>query len=124
MKKWNKQVTRYKHISSFLHLYHYINNSGQKLDDIYIVYIILLSLLQSGIWDVVKQNLLNKGTVLNLDITTAKLLSVHDHMEREHNIKETKKKQKAEQLALFAKSLSRGGTSSDFSRKKIKEEQV
>jgi len=43
-----------------------------------------------------KQNLLNKGTALNLDIVTTELLSIHDHMERECNIKETEKKQKAE----------------------------
>jgi len=45
---------------------------------------------------VVKQNLLDKGTALNLDIVTTELLSVHDHMEREHNIEETEEKQKAE----------------------------
>jgi len=39
-------------------------------------------------------------------------------MERVCNIKETKKKQKAEQLTLFAKSLSSDKTSSDFSGKK------
>ena len=57
---------------------------------------ILLSLLQSGVWDVVKQNLLDKDTILNLNIITAKLLSVHNYIKREYNIKETKKKQKAE----------------------------
>ena len=30
----------------------------------------------------VKQNLLNKDIVLNLDIITTKLLSVYNHMER------------------------------------------
>ena len=40
----------------------------------------------------VKQNLLDKGTTLNLDIITAKLLSIHDYIEREHNIEETEKK--------------------------------
>ena len=65
-----------------------------------------------------KQNLLDKGTALNLDIVTTELLSVHDYMEREHNIEETKKKQKAEQLALFAKSFSSGEMSGGFSGKK------
>jgi len=41
---------------------------------------------------VVKQNLLDKDTTLNLDIITAELLSVHDCIEREHNIEETEKK--------------------------------
>jgi len=67
---------------------------------------------------VVKQNLLNKDTVLNLDIVTAELLSVHNHMERKHNIEEIEKKQKAEQLALFTKSFSSSRTSSSFFGKK------
>jgi len=65
-----------------------------------------------------KQNLLDKGTALNLDIVTAEHLSVHDHIERKHNIEETEKKQKAEQLVLFVKSPSSGETSGGFSRKK------
>ena len=85
-----------KHIGFFLHLCHHINDSGQKLDNIYIVHVILLSLPQSGVWNVVKQNLLDKDTILNLNIVTAELLSVHNHIEREHNIEETEKKQKAE----------------------------
>ena len=95
-----------------------MNNSGQKLDDIHIVHAILLSLLQSGVCDVMKQNLLNKGTALNLDIVTAKLLSVHHCIERVCNIEETEKKQKAEQLALFAKFPSSSGISGGFSGKK------
>ena len=38
---------------------------------------ILLSLPWSRVWDVMKQNLLDKGTALNLDIVTAKLLYVY-----------------------------------------------
>jgi len=53
-----------------------------------------------------------------LDIVPAKLLSVHNYIKREHNIKETEKKQKAEQLALFEKPPSGNGTSSSFFRKK------
>ena len=68
----------------------------------------------------VKQNLLDKGTALNLDIVTTELLSIDDCMERKHNIEETEK-QKAEQLVLFAKSPSSGGMSGGFSgRKKSK----
>jgi len=61
---------------------------------------------------------LDKSTALNLDIVTAELLSVHDHMERKYNIKEIEKKHKAEQLALFAKFSSSGRTSGSFSRKR------
>jgi len=61
---------------------------------------------------------LNKDTALNLNIVTAELLSVHDHMKREHNIKEIEKKHKAKQLALFAKFSSSSGTSGGFSRKR------
>ena len=43
-----------------------------------------------------KQNSLNKGTILNLDIVTAELLSIYDCMERKCNIEEIEKKQKAE----------------------------
>jgi len=72
---------------------------------------------------VVKQNLLDKGTILNLNITTTDLLSVHDHIERKCNIKETEKKEKAKQLVLFAKSPSNGGTSGGFfERKKLKKD--
>jgi len=85
MKKWNEQVIMSKYIGSFFHFHYYINNSKQKLDDIYIIHTILLSLPQFGIWDVVKQNLLDKDTILNLDIDTTELLSVYDHMKREHN---------------------------------------
>ena len=66
----------------------------------------------------VKQNLLDKDIALNLNIVTAELLSVYDCIEREHNIEETEKKQKAEQLALFAKPSSSSETSGGFSRKK------
>jgi len=118
MKKWNKQITISKYIGFFLYLHHHINNSGQKLDDIHIVHAILLSLLQSRVCDVMKQNLLNKDTGINLDIVTAKLLSVHHCIERECNIEETKKKQKTEQLALFAKSPSSSKISGSFSGKK------
>jgi len=88
------------------------------LDVIYIVYTILLSLLYSGVWDVVKQNLLDKDTILNLNIVITELSSVHDHIKKECNIKETEEKQKTEQLALFAKSFSGSGTDGGFSRKK------
>ena len=53
-----------------------------------------------------KQNLLDKSTALNLNIVTAKLLSVYNCIKREHNIEETEKKQKAKQLVLFVKSFS------------------
>ena len=75
-----------------LHFCHHINNSGQKLDNIHIVHAILLSLLQYRVYDVMKQNLLNKGTRFNLDIVTAKLLSVHHCIESVCNIEETEKR--------------------------------
>jgi len=53
-----------------------------------------------------------------LAIITTELLSVHDYIKREYNIEETKKKQKAEQLTLFTKSLSSSRTSRGFSGKK------
>jgi len=67
---------------------------------------------------VVKQNLLDKGTALNLNIVTTELLSVHDHIKREHNIEETEKKQKVKQSVLFAKSPSSDRMSGGFFGKK------
>jgi len=94
------------HIGSFLQLHHRITESGQKLEDIHIVHAILLSLPRSSIWDVVKQNLLDKGSGLTLNAITAKLLSVSNRIERECQLDESEKKQKTDQLALLAKSSS------------------
>ena len=80
------------HIGSFLHLCCYITESGQKLEDIHIVHAILLSLPHSGIWDIVKQNLLYKGSGLTLNAVIAKLLSVSDCIEREHQLDKSEKK--------------------------------
>ena len=71
------------HIRFFLHLCHHIIKSGQKLDDVHVVYAILLSLLCSNIWDIVKQNLLDKESELTLNTVTAELLSVHNCTGRE-----------------------------------------
>ena len=65
-----------------------------------------------------KQNLWNKGTVLNLDIVITELLSVYDCIESMCNIEETEKKQKAKQLALLTKFPSSSGVSGSFSGKK------
>ena len=96
MKKWDEQTTMSDHIGSFLHLRRRINDSGQTLDDIHVIHAILLSLPRSGLWDIVKQNLLDKGTALTLDIVTTELLSVHDHTERERILDE--KEGKTERL--------------------------
>jgi len=103
-KKWDEQTMMSDHIGSFLHLRRRINDSGQTLDNIHIIHAILLSLPHSSIWDIVKQNLLDKGTTLSLNIVTAELLSVHDRMERERILDETEKRQKSDQMALVAKS--------------------
>ena len=102
-KKWDKQTTMFDHIGSFLHLQRRINDSGQTLDDIHVIHAILLSLPRSGLWDIVKQNLLDKGTALTLDIVTAELLSVHNRTERKCILDETEKRQKSDQMALIAK---------------------
>ena len=52
----------------------------------------------SDIWDVVKQNLLDKGSGLTLNAVTAELLSVSNCIERERQLDESEKKQKADQL--------------------------
>lgn len=91
-KKWDEWITMSDHIGSFLYLCHRITESGQKLDDIHIVHTILLSLPCSAIWNVVQKNLLDHGGNLTLDITTAELMSAHDHIKRDCHIEETEKK--------------------------------
>lgn len=66
------------HIGSFLHLYHCIAESSQKLDKVYVVHVILLSLPCFGTWDVVKQDLLDKNSNLTLYIVTTELLMDYD----------------------------------------------
>jgi len=73
---YNKCTIISDHIGYFLNLCHHIIEAGKKLDDIYVVYAILLSLPRSSIWDVIKQNLLDKGKALTLDMVSAKLISV------------------------------------------------
>jgi len=84
------------HIGSFLQLRCCITESGQKLEDIHIVHAILLSHPRSGIWDVVKQNLLDKGSRLTLNAVIAELLSVSDCIKRECQLGESEKKQKTD----------------------------
>ena len=72
-----------EHIGSLLQLCHHITESGENLEDIHIIYAILLSLPCSNIWDVVKQNLLDKGNRLTLNTVTVELLSVFDCIKRE-----------------------------------------
>jgi len=68
------------HIGFFLNLKYCITEAGHKLDNILVVHTILHSLLYSNI---VKQNLLDKGKVLILDLLSTKFISIHDHTE--HN---------------------------------------
>jgi len=95
-KKWDKHTNMSDHIGSFLHLCRCITESGQKLEDIHTVHAILLSLSHSDIWNVVKQNLLDKGSGLTLNGVTAELLPVSDCIEREHQLDESEKKQKTD----------------------------
>jgi len=95
-KKWNEHTTMSDHIGSFLQLRCRITESGQKLEDIHIVHAILLSHSRSGIWDVVKQNLLDKGSRLTLNAVIAELLSVSDCIKRECQLGESEKKQKTD----------------------------
>ena len=99
------------YIGYFLNLHHHIIEAGEKLDDIYVVYAILLSLPCSSIWNVIKQNLLGKGKALTLDMVSAELIFVHDRNERDQVVEETEKKAKAKQLALFAKATGLSGNS-------------
>jgi len=66
------------HINYFLNLHRRITEAGEKLDDIHVVHAILLSSPHSSIWDVVKQNLLDKEKALTLDMVSVELISVHD----------------------------------------------
>ena len=110
-KKWDKRTIMSDYIGYFLNLHHHIIEAGEKLDDIYVVYAILLSLPCSSIWNVIKQNLLGKGKALTLDMVSAELIFVHDRNERDQVVEETEKKAKAKQLALFAKATGLSGNS-------------
>jgi len=116
-KKWDKRTIMSDHISYFLNLHHHIIEAGEKLDDIHVVHAILLSLPHSSIWDVIKQNLLDKGKALTLDMVSAELISVHDCNEHDQVVEETEKKAKAEQLALFAKTTGSSGNSAKKNKK-------
>ena len=106
LKKWDERTSMSDHIGSFLNLKCRIAEAGHKLDDILIIYAIFHSLPRSNIWDVVKQNLLDKGKGLTLDILTAELISVHDYAEHDRLADEKEKKAKSDQVVLFAKSTS------------------
>ena len=91
------------YIGSFLNLYCHIIKAGQKLENIHLIYAMLLSLPHLTIWDVIKQNLLNKRKTLTLDMITTKLIAITNQTKQDCQAKKTEKKAKAEQLALFAK---------------------
>jgi len=106
LKKWDERTSMSNHIGSFLNLKRRIAEAGHKLDDILIIHAILHSLPRSNIWDIIKQNLLDKGKGLTLDILTAELISVHDYAEHDCLADEKEKKAKSNQMVLFAKSTS------------------
>jgi len=112
------------HIGSFLNLKHCITEAGHKLDNILVVHAILHSLPHSNIWDIVKQNLLDKEKAFTLDFLSAELISVHNHAERDHQANKNEKKSKSNQMLLLAKSTPpqnysgrRGGRPNDRSRR-------
>ena len=116
LRKWDEHTSMSDHIGSFLNLKHHITEASHKLEDILVVYAILHSLPRSNIWDVVKQNLLNKGKGLILDVLTVELISVYNYSEHDRLANEKDKKAKSDQIALFTKPLS----SSNDSRKRGK----
>ena len=127
LKKWDKRTSISDHIGSFLNLKCCITEAGHKLDDILVVHAILHSLPYSNIWDIIKQNLLDKRKALTLDLLSAELISVHDHAERDCQANENEKKSKSNQMLLLAKSAPslsysgrrgrRGGRPGDRSRR-------
>ena len=66
------------YIGTSLSLCHRIIKASQKIEDTHIVHVILLSVSHTGIWDLIKQNHLDKGNGLTLDMVTAELIAVHD----------------------------------------------
>ena len=110
LKKWDERTSMSDHIGSFLNLKRRIAEAGHKLDDVLIIHAILHSLPRSNIWDIVKQNLLDKGKGLTLDILTAELISVHDYAERDRLADKKEKKAKSDQVVLLSKEYA--GTSS------------
>jgi len=94
------------HIGSFLNLCHHIIKAGQKLEDIHLIHAMLFSLSCLTIWDIVKQNLLDKRKTFIFNMVTTELIAVINQTERDCQAEKTEKKGKAKQLALFAKSRS------------------
>lgn len=80
-KKWDECTCMSDHIRSSLSLCHQIIKAGQKIEDTHIVYVILLSVPHTGIWDLIKQNHLDKRKGLTLDMVTAELIAIHDRAE-------------------------------------------
>jgi len=78
MKKWDKHITMSDHIRFFLNLYYCIIKAGQKFEDIYLIHAIFFSLPCLTIWDVVKQNLLDKEKIIILNMVTADLIAIID----------------------------------------------
>ena len=93
------------YIGSFLNLKHCITEARHKLDDILVVHTILHSLPCLNIWDIVKQNLLNKEKALTLDFLSAELISIHHHAECDRQVNKNEKKSKSDQMLLLAKSV-------------------
>jgi len=65
---------------------------------------ILHSLPCSNIWDIIKQNLLDKGKALTLDLLSTELISVYNHTKHDHQANKNEKKSKSDQMLLLAKS--------------------
>jgi len=87
-----------------LNLKHHITKARHKLDNILVVYAILHSLPCSNIWDIIKQNLLDKGKALTLDLLSTELISVYNHTKHDRQANKNEKKSKSDQMLLLAKS--------------------
>jgi len=61
-----------------------ITEARHRLNNILVIYAILYFLFCSNIWDIIKQNLLDKEKALILDPFSTELISVYDHAKYNH----------------------------------------
>ncbi len=102
-KKWDERTPMSDHIGYFLRVRQQIIEAREKLDETQVIHAILLSLPHTNVWDVVRQNLLDKGKNLTMEVVTAELVAVHERLLRDKQAEEVSEKVKADQLALLSR---------------------
>jgi hypothetical protein len=83
LKKWERNSPILDHIAFFLNIHHCFIKAGHRVDDITVINTLLLSLPHTATWKVVKQNLLDQGDQLTLEIVSTELATVYERTVQE-----------------------------------------